>query len=409
MTLLRFMNKNNKYRFSDEQIEPEFNQESEPQRGKKIVPKKLERIKQTKPLQLSLFEILTETDILTEDGSKQLKTGRNYTQTIELYDFMPRFVWGHQADVRRNYNGLLPGLVRDFECRGIPFRLTLTAATIVQSSGESIAYYPGADEDILETVLRKIYLDGDPKLYDGQPGMTFTVNQLRKEMKRQGHTRSHKQILESLEILKKCQIDVVNLDSGKKMIFNTIDVLSYNERAAGDEPCYLIFSKLLADALDGLYFRRLNYKQVVGYKSSIARLLHRRISHHFTQANEEISYRVNLSTLLRDFGLEYPTLRKAFFVFKKSIEEMKEAGVIKDFEADPIISSKDKRKIEDYYLRIIPTRTFSFEMKNSNIVNSKITGIYEQMQEKNISPKLLPKKESPIFPFTKSSVRSKDK
>ncbi|HQU85971.1 MAG TPA: hypothetical protein PKY59_22785, partial [Pyrinomonadaceae bacterium] len=141
--------------------------------------KKFELIKQTKPIQLSLFEILTETDVLTEDGSKQLKKGKNYSQTIELYDFMPRFVFGHQADLRRNFNGLLPAMVRDFECRGVPFRLTLTPATLVQPNGDSVAHYPGADEDILEMVLRKMYIEDNPRLFDGQPGMTFTVNSIR--------------------------------------------------------------------------------------------------------------------------------------------------------------------------------------------------------------------------------------
>jgi hypothetical protein len=175
------------------------------------MPKKFELIKQTKPIQLSLFELLTETDVLTDDGNKQLKKGKNYSQTIELYDFMPRFVFGHQADLRKNFNGLLPAMVREFECRGVPFKLTLTPATIIQSNGESIAHYPGADEDILEMVLRKMYIEDNPKLYDGQPGMTFTVNSIRKELKKQGKTRSHTQIIESLLILKGSQISCQNL------------------------------------------------------------------------------------------------------------------------------------------------------------------------------------------------------
>jgi len=119
------------------------------------MPKKLNQIKRTKPLQLSLFEILTETDVLTEDGNRGLSKGKNYSQTIELYDFMPRFVNGHQADLRLNYNGLLPALVKPFESRGVKFSLTLTPATLVQKGGGSISHYPGADEDIVETVLRK--------------------------------------------------------------------------------------------------------------------------------------------------------------------------------------------------------------------------------------------------------------
>ncbi len=364
----------------------------------KVVPKKLSQIKQTKPLQLSLFELLTETDILTEDGSRQLKKGKNYSQTIELYDFMPRFVWTHQADVRRNYNGLLPALRREFECRGEAYSLTLKPAILVGRDGTSTSYYPSADEDILETILRKIYLDDNPKFFDGQPGMTFTVNQIRKELKKQGRTRSHYQILDSLQILKGSEIVCQNLDTGVKLSFNPIDVLCYtekSEREDGDEPCYLIFSRVIAEALESLYFRRYNYQKVIGYKSHIARLLHRRLSHHFKQANENVAYTVNFSTLLRDFGLEYPTLATAIFKFKKAIEEMKKANVIQDFKTDAVVSALDSRKIEDYFLTIVPTKTFSFEMSASNTVQNNVARLADSLKEE-ISSKT--KKKRSIFP-----------
>jgi hypothetical protein len=363
------------------------------------VAKKFELIKQTKPIQLSLFEILTETDVLTEDGNKQLQKGKNYSQTIELYDFMPRFVFGHQADLRRNFNGLLPAMVRDFECRGIPFKLTLTPATLVQPNGESVAHYPGADEDILEVVLRKMYLEDNPRLYDGQPGMTFTVNKIRKELKKQGRTRSHTQVIESLLILKGSQVSCQNLETKTTVIFNPIDVLSFRTDDDSDTPCYLIFSNIVAEALDNLYFRRFNYKRVVGYKSNIARLLHRRISHHFTQSNPKLTYSVNFSTLLRDFGLEYSTLAKAFIKLKEALEEMKDANVIQEFACEGICNSDDPRKIDDYFLKITPTKAFSFEVKNSNDVRNNILDILEASEDVKwlSNPKKI-KKSASFFP-----------
>lgn len=362
------------------------------------MPKKLSQIKQTKPLQLSLFELLTETDILTEDGSRALKKGKNYSQTIELYDFIPRFVWSHQADVRRNYNGLLPALRREFECRGEAYSLTLKPAILVGRDGTSTSYYPSADEDILETILRKIYLDDSPKFFDGQPGMTFTINQIRKELKRQGRTRSHYQILDSLQILKGSEIVCQNLETGVKLSFNPIDVLCYTEKSEkedGNEPCYLIFSKVIAEALESLYFRRYNYQKVIGYKSHIARLLHRRLSHHFTQANENVAYTVNFSTLLRDFGLEYPTLATAIFKFKKAVEEMKKALVIQEFKCDAIISPLDSRKIEDYFLTIVPTNNFAFETSASNKVQDNVMRLADSLKDENSSKN---KKKRSIFP-----------
>lgn len=344
---------------------------------KQDMPKRLEQIKKTKPFQASLFELLTETDFLTVDGQHHLKKGRNYSQTFELYDFMPRWVFGHQADLRENYNGLLPALVRDFECRGTPFRLTLTAATIVQN-GESVSYYPGANEHLLEIVLRKMYLDRDPQFFDGQPGMTFTINQLCEEMKKQNHSRSYKEIIQSLRIMRDAGINCVNLENDGDLSFSTIDVLYLSKKTSYDAPGYLIFSRPIADILEGLYFRLVNYRQLMSYKSNFARLLHQRLSHHFTQANQNLNYSVNLSTLLRDFGLEYPTIAKSFAAFKAAIDKMQKSDVILNYRADPIYSSKGYGRIDDYYLEITPTKTFSFEIKNSNIVAQNIADYAEE-------------------------------
>ena len=40
------------------------------------MPKKYKLIKKTKPIQLSLFEILTETDVLTEGGIIYFQRGK---------------------------------------------------------------------------------------------------------------------------------------------------------------------------------------------------------------------------------------------------------------------------------------------------------------------------------------------
>lgn len=371
-----------------------------------IVPKKLSEIKKTQPLQLNLFEMLTETDVLTDDGNKQFLKNGKYSQTIELYDFMPRFVWGHQEDKRKDYNGLLPGLVREFECRGVPFRLTLTPATLVGKDGKSYASYPGGDEDILEIILRKLYLESSPQFFDGKPGMTFTINQIRRELKKQGKSRSHYEVIDSLLILRRSGISCQNKITKRVTEFNPIDVLSFSEKSSsGDEDCYLIFSDIVAKALENLYFRRFNYQQVIAYKSNIARLLHRRISHHFTQANEEVEYTINFSTLLRDFGLEYPTLSKAYISFKKAIDEMIASNVIKECKAEAIISASDSRKIEDYFLKIIPTKKFSFEMSNANEVTKNIGKIYNSLQDKtakNSVKKSKREKLNNLFPISDS-------
>lgn len=79
--------------------------------------------------------------------------------------------------------------------------------------------------------------------------------------------------------------------------------------------------------------------KVVSYKTKEARLLHRRLSHNFSQSNENVPYSVNLTTLIRDFGLKYENLTKAGIAFNKAFKELRNANVIQ-----PVIPANEKWK-----------------------------------------------------------------
>ncbi len=76
--------------------------------------KKFEELEETKPKQMMLFQFI-------EDSEEQLSSSdqakyRKYSQSIELYDFMPKYFWGK---AKRDENGTLPILVREFSCREV--------------------------------------------------------------------------------------------------------------------------------------------------------------------------------------------------------------------------------------------------------------------------------------------------
>src|SRR5213083_2720226 len=107
-------------------------------RQKSEEPKKFLEYKQTAPFQLSLFDML--------DNEK------DFSHTIELYDFMPKYVWGK---VERVGGVFLPRLEREFECRGKKYRLTLFPASIEDENGGEKYHYPAKREEIVEDALRK--------------------------------------------------------------------------------------------------------------------------------------------------------------------------------------------------------------------------------------------------------------
>ncbi len=71
------------------------------QRRKREKSKTFDQLEASKPLQLTLFDLEQDED--------------SYSQSIELYDFIPKYVWGK---VERVNGKFLDTLKREFECRG---------------------------------------------------------------------------------------------------------------------------------------------------------------------------------------------------------------------------------------------------------------------------------------------------
>ena len=80
--------------------------------GEKIV-KKLGDYSQTESVQLDLFEFIQPKE-------------KHYSNTIELYDFMPKYHWGK---VERINDTFLKSLERSFECRGTKYKIEIKPAS----------------------------------------------------------------------------------------------------------------------------------------------------------------------------------------------------------------------------------------------------------------------------------------
>ena len=82
--------------------------------------KKLGDYKQEKPVQLSLFELL-------------LPAEKALSNTVELYDFIPKYHWGK---VERVDGTFLRSLDREFECRGRRYHVNIQPASLKDKNGE---------------------------------------------------------------------------------------------------------------------------------------------------------------------------------------------------------------------------------------------------------------------------------
>ncbi len=318
--------------------------------SKKEKEKKFLEFKKSKPIQLNLFELL--------EGKE-----RDYSNTVELYDFMPKYVWGK---VERIAGAYLPTLNREFECRGKKFKIEITPARIKDKKNE-IEYYPSKREEIVEDGLRKLLVEGQGNFLDGEVGVAFTIYQLQKELKESGHTYSRDQIKQSLLILAKTKIHLKSDDNEIEVIFSPIETLGFRGKD-GEIQTFVRLSPLVTKSVKERSFRLFNYEKVMSYKSVIARQLHKRMSHHYTQASLTNPYHIMLTTIIRDFGLtQQQQLRNNQIEVEKAIEEMKLKNTIINYKIEKVIESKPRIKLLDVKFIIQPHPNFVTEVTEANL------------------------------------------
>jgi len=101
-------------------------------------------LERTQPRQLSLFQTF-------------LSDEERYSNTIELYDAVPKYFSNHKIMTSMRKSGqYLPILKRTFEHKGETYVLYVRPARIMYANGEEMEYYPSPREELVEEALRKI-------------------------------------------------------------------------------------------------------------------------------------------------------------------------------------------------------------------------------------------------------------
>jgi hypothetical protein len=364
--------------------------------------KKLRSRKKTKPEQLNMFESVDQPDqqlIYTNPKSRKIKSkrvkkfedykhsrpveiklfgfsnpeDRKYSNTIELYDFIPKHYWGRVERINEQF--LLP-LEREFECRGTKYKVIVTPARIKDKDGKFRDYYAGRREELVEAALRKLTCDGQGIFLDDHSGVVFSLTELWHELKRMGHTYNFDEIKEALLICVKTIIEIKTEDDRAMLaagIFESLGLRTWDDwKEKGQQTkCFVQFNPLVTTSIRNGTFRRLNYEKSMSYNSVITRQLHKRMSHHYTQASIANTYEIMLSTIIRDFGLKsYAHLRDNLRDVKLALKELKEKDVIIESKIEKTVN--ESSKLIDAKIILRPHARFAGEMIGANEVHKRI-------------------------------------
>jgi len=356
--------------------------------------KKLIEFKQTRNEQLQLFEL----DPMLSD----------YSQSIELYDAMPKYVFGGVERDKGKHVEALPVLQREFVNRNKGYKLNIYPGAILDKKiGKTIHYYPSQREELVEDVIKKIATKpGRASLFDNEVGVKFTYYEVMQELKRIGHGYSLDEIKLAIDILNKSMLETISQDGNEVSMSTPFFpfVGKETKEMGGKERVVVVFHPLVTRSINFQTYRLLNFEKVMRMKMQLSRWLFKRISHLFSQATVNNPYRIKLSTIIRDSGMkEYKTIYDRRRQVEKALNELKKFNIISEWIAE---LDKEKNKVLDVLYSLSMSEEFVADAKKANkITNLKLENSNEEKEVFDVEVLRNEIKKS-IYGYTKTMINN---
>lgn len=354
--------------------------------------KKSLAVRQNYSEQLQLFEL---------DASL-----KDYSNSIELYDTMPKYHLGGSRRKKDDKVESLPIISRVFFHRQKQHKLEILPAAILdKKTGKTIYYYPSQREELVEDVLRKIATQRNrTRQYEDKIGVAFTYYEVQQELIKKGHGYSIVEIKLAIDIMSKAGL-VVEDDKKISITSNFFTTVGKEEQElGGKERVVVMFHPLVSRAVNSGNYRLFNYDKLMQMKMSLSRWLHRRISHMFSQATVNNPYEILLSTIVQDSGMKsYNTISERIRQVEKALKELEDTKIISRFDAK---ADKQKNKILDVLYSIYTSDEFVADAKKANkLTNLRLDNREEEKDTFDVG--LLKKEmEKPIYGLTKVYINN---
>ena len=319
-------------------------------------------------LQISLFR-----DLLCNTGEER----DSLANVFDLWDGIPRYSISRLQQDKWRKAGAFPQLHNIlFHYRGRELRATIQPAWIEGKDGSITGYYPSANEELIEDVLRKIATDQNSGYFDPKQrrgGVVFTLYMVRKELENRGHARTYEEINLSLEIMARSVIITGTADgqegefTSNSLYLNNLYRVSKTQRIADPEAKWFVdFHPLASRAFDDLTYRQFNYARLMSHKSQLARWLDKVLSLKYLNASPLYPFEMRLSTIIRDSKLldSYGRLRDAVSAVDLAFEELRicQPPLLR-LKPDKNMVLGERGKILDVVYKLHPSREFVAEVK----------------------------------------------
>jgi hypothetical protein len=313
----------------------------------------------SRPRQLELFQ-----SFLPDDQDK-------YSNTIELYDAIPKYFPVKHMGARRIHGTYLPILTRTFEHKKEEYKLEIRPARLSHKDETEREYYPTHREELVEDTLRRIACDRLNGVFlDDRAGVQFTLYELKKELNARGHSLNLPDLVEALRICNAASLTLLNRAGTaivQSPIFPVLLIANKEEwlKSPKSTRCYVQFNPLVTASINHISYRQYDYLTYMSYKHRLSRWLHKRLSHNYTQASLTTLYKIRMSTILRDSGSYCnPRGNSNAREIEKALNELVQRDILMSYKED--VQRGPRNKIMDILYTLHPSINFTSEVKKAN-------------------------------------------
>lgn len=310
---------------------------------------------------------------------------RNYSNTLEIYDLAGKFLYDKQHKYLSSASAEETEFSRIVAYKNFELKISVTAANIertIAGKTHRTFVFPGAREEIIEDVLRKLstekraeaYIDTAGTFKEGSKfiGISFTLYEIYMELKRVGKSYSYSEIREALTIMNRSILTFKNMDGSMDLTAPFFPIVAIADKAVtGETKSFVCFHPMVTELIHTLKFRRYNYLKALEFNRHYTRLVYKRLCHRWIQASPGKPYSILLTTLIAALKEPYQNLFQDKALFEKVFDDLKTNDVLSDWK---MTAKKDGKKITDWLCDLYASESFSRQMASNNKVANSING-----------------------------------
>lgn len=308
----------------------------------------------------------------------QQKPGGRHSNTIELYDALPKYVYGRRPPKDQER---LDSILRAFNFRGKEFSLQITPARLKDPDGVERDYFPGKIEELVEDALRKLAAEGNGVMQSDGYSAKYSYYQIQKELKRVGWSYSITQIARALEICAGTIITVTGefedtIIDGRSPMFERITRRTRKDwkRHGKDSLAVVKFHDLVTRSIKSMSFRQIDYDTSMALQDNLARRIHKRMSHMYIQASFSEQYTIGVERVFEDAGMKlHKVMNNNYSRLEKALSELKRMEVVLGWKkVKKIMDPQNPRRVQNIHVAITPHPKFISEVKKANDRQKKL-------------------------------------